>query len=332
MITEKPHGIALPGLGLVRKDLEAVERLLERETRSDVKLVMQVSGHILSSGGKRFRPMLTLLSARLVGLRKKRELIAYAAAMEFAHTSTLLHDDVIDEAELRRGQVSANRLFGNAPSVIIGDYLISKSFLLLLADHQLGVMRLISEIALKMAEGEAYQLSQKQRVDLSEAEYDRIIRAKTALLIQAACQVPAVARKAPKKLAAGLADFGYHLGMAFQIVDDVLDYSAGDKKWGKQVGKDFLEGKATLPVILAYHRAAPAEKKQLRRLFKQPAREFGEFKNLLELLDKYHALHLARERAHRHVAAAQQSLAVFPPSPARIALASLADFVVARTV
>jgi octaprenyl-diphosphate synthase len=323
---------SVPGLSLVSKDLATVEKILRDEVRSDVRLVMEVSRHILGSGGKRFRPALTLLSGRLVGLRRKKELFCYAAAVEFAHTSTLLHDDVIDEADIRRGRRAANRMFGNAPSIIVGDYLLFKAFSLAITSQNIKVIKVMTRIAVEMAEGEAYQLARKSRVDLSEEEYERIIRSKTALLIQAACQIPAIAADAPKRLENALAKFAYHLGLAFQIVDDVLDYSATDAGWGKQVGKDFLEGKATLPLIIAFHCASAKDKLLIKKFFKKPERTGEDYTRLMKIIKRANALETARQRAVENVETAKKRLKAFPDSPAKKALLDLADYVVSRTV
>ena len=323
---------AIPGAALVAAELAAVEERLLEESRSDVKLVIDVAHHILGSGGKRFRPLLMLLAARMVGFRRRRELCGYAAGIEFAHTSTLLHDDVIDEADVRRGDVSANRTFGNSASIIVGDFLLFRSFSLMLAGKNLAIVQLMSDVALEMAEGEAYQLAQKRRVNLTLDEYLRIIRSKTALLIEAACQIPALAAGATARDQKALKEFGYRLGLAFQMVDDVLDYSASEAEWGKKVGKDFLEGKTTLPVIIAHQRTDAAGRNRLTELFKKPARTADEFREVLDLFARTGALDEADERARRESAAAAAALAGFKPGPAREALAALAEFVVARRV
>jgi octaprenyl-diphosphate synthase len=320
----------LPGLELVGRDLQAVEDKLVEAARSEVRLVMRVSGHILGSGGKRFRPLLMLLTAKMLGLRRRKDIVAYAAAVEFAHTSTLLHDDVIDEADLRRGDLSANRAFGNSAAIIVGDYLLFKAFNLMLAADNPEIVSLVSRVAIEMAEGEAYQLTQKQRLDLSPAQYERIIRSKTALLIQAACEIPAMAAGAKPRQRRALAAFGYRLGLAFQMADDALDYAATGQAWGKKVGKDFLEGKATLPLILAYGRASAAEKEFMRSLFRRSARNEADFQALLPIIARTRALELARERARAEIEAAKRELALFAPGPARTALLELADYVVAR--
>jgi octaprenyl-diphosphate synthase len=293
---------------------------------------MEVCHHILGSGGKRFRPALTLLAGRLTGLASKKELISYAAALEYAHTSTLLHDDVIDEAELRRGRTSVNRLFGNAPSIIVGDYLLFKSFALMLEGVNLKVINFMTGIAVEMAEGEAYQLAQKSRVDLSEKEYERIIRSKTALLIQAACQIPAIAAGAAKPREKALAGFGYHLGLAFQISDDVLDYAASDKQWGKQVGKDFMEGKTTLPLIIAYQRSGKSDREAIKKLFHKPARSRADFEKLVRIMKQADSFTVAAERGRDNVAVAKKHLSIFPESPVKKAMLELADYVMSRSV
>ncbi len=323
---------SIPGASLVESDLAKVEELLQAEARSDVKLVISVAEHILGSGGKRFRPLLALLAGRMLGFRKKKELHAYAAAMEFAHTSTLLHDDVIDEADVRRGETSVNRLWGNAPSIIVGDYVLFKSFSLIIRGGNIEVVKLVADISVEMAEGEAYQLALKQKIDLSEEDYERIIKSKTALLIQASCQVPAIAAGAAKKEVNALQRFGYHLGMAFQVVDDVLDYSAADKSWGKQLGKDFLEGKSTLPIILTYQKAGPSDKKRIKELFSKDQRDRKDFEEILKIIETEDGLKDSVSRAYRHVDKAKKELKVFPENPARKELMDLADYVVKRTI
>ncbi len=321
-----------PGLGLIAADLEAVEKTLSENARSEVRLVLEVASHILGSGGKRFRPMLTLLTGKMLGFRREKELVSYAAAIEFSHTSTLLHDDVIDEAEIRRGAVSANRAFGNAASIIVGDYLLFKSYALMQAGENMAVVKLLSRVAVEMAEGEAYQLANKSRIDLTEDEYEKIIRSKTALLIQLACQVPALAAGVSKKEENALARFGYRLGLAFQMVDDVLDYTASDEGWGKAVGKDFMEAKTTLPLLLAYGLAKPAEKKLLKDLFAKPERTDKDLSRALGIIESTDAVNLANQRTRQNVARAKKQLSIFPDNPARRALIGLADYVVGRTV
>ncbi len=321
----------LPGADLVQRELSEVEAVLSREARSEVRLVLDVGSHILGSGGKRFRPLLTLLAGKLVGMRRKKELINYAAGMEFSHTSTLLHDDVIDEADLRRGTTSANREWGNAPSIIVGDYLLFKSFSLMLASGNREVMKLISDVAIEMAEGEAYQLAQKSRVDLSEDQYEKIIRAKTALLIQAACHVPSIAAGSDKRKQSALKRFGYRLGLAFQITDDLLDYSAEQERLGKAVGKDFMEGKATLPLILAFHNASQKDRQAIKRMFNKKSRTRKELDQAIRVIRRNRGMELSKDRARRHVEAAKKSLGTFPQKPAKEALFQLADYVVQRS-
>jgi len=331
----------IPGADLVKADLESVEKRLREEAGSDVALVMEMGHHILGSGGKRFRPMVALLCGKMIGMllcgkmigmKKKKELVSYAAGMEFAHTSTLLHDDVIDEADIRRGEEAANRIWGNAPAIIVGDYLLFKSFSLMLAGDNLRVVEFMTRIAVEMAEGEAYQLSQKSRVDLTEEQYERIIKAKTALLIQASCQVPAIAMGSPKKIENALSRFGYNLGLAFQIVDDVLDYSATDAKWGKEIGKDFMEGKTTLPLIIAHQRSGKKDRGLLKELFHKKNRNTTDLGEVLSIIDKTAAIDEAGNQARQSVEKAKKELKIFPDNEARQALSELADFVINRTI
>lgn len=330
MIEKKKR--AVPGLSLIEQDLDRVEKILRKEARSEVRLVMDVGSHILASGGKRFRPMLTLLSGRLIGFHRKKELLGYAAGVEFAHNSTLLHDDVIDEADVRRGETAANRLWGNAPSIIVGDYLLFKAFWLSLVGGNLTVIKYMSNVAIEMAEGEAYQLALKSKVGLSEKEYERIIKAKTALLIQASCQIPAIAAGVPSGEEKALKKFGYHLGLAFQMVDDVLDYAATDKKWGKQVGKDFMEGKTTLPIIIAFQGGSARDREVIRALFKKKNRTKKELARIMAILNGTAALDKSMDRARAQVRTAKRALSAFPDRPAKKALLGLADYVVERSI
>src|SRR4051812_27076487 len=236
---------------LVRGDLEACNRLIVDRVQSPVALIPQLAAHIVAAGGKRLRPLLTLAAARLCGYRGERH-VALAACVEFIHTATLLHDDVVDESALRRGQASANALFGNKPSVLVGDFLFARAFQLMVRDGSLEVLAILSAAAATIAEGEVLQLVTQNDTGTTEAQYLQVIEGKTAALFAAATRIGAVVADRPAAEAEALDAYGRNLGTAFQLVDDALDYAAEQAQLGKTVGDDFREGKITLPVLLAF--------------------------------------------------------------------------------
>jgi len=320
-----------PGYELIGAELKEVERVLHDQSRSEVRLVMQVSDHILESGGKRFRPTALLLAARLCGYRGPRA-VSYAAAIEYAHTSTLLHDDVVDEAVTRRGRPSANGIWGNQTSVLVGDYLLFKAFHLLLRNENPRILNLVNQIAIQMAEGEAYQLTRRRKANLTEPEYFSIITDKTAALISVSCQIGAILGQASAAKEKALGDFGLSLGIAFQLVDDALDYAGEERAWGKKVGKDFAEGKMTLPLIHAFQKASAGERKRLARIMAQPTRPAADFRIAQALIREHEGLEYTLAKARSFVAEAKSSLHMFASGPAKQALLELADFVVERSV
>jgi octaprenyl-diphosphate synthase len=328
----KPKKIlSQPGTDLIRRELKELERILREQSRSEVRLLMEVADHILESGGKRFRPAVLLLSAKLCGYSGPRA-VAYAAAVEYAHTSTLLHDDVVDEALTRRGRPSANGIWGNQASVLVGDYLLFRAFYLLIENEDPRIMKLVNSVATQMAEGEAFQLTRKGNAALSEAEYFRIITDKTAKLISLSCQIGAILGRATAKHEHALGEYGFHLGLAFQLKDDVLDYAGDERDWGKKVGQDFSEGKMTLPLIWAFQNSSAADRKKLARLLAKPKRKAGDFKTALAFILRHGGLDYALAKACSHAARAKSQLQIFPDSPPKQALLDLADFVVARSV
>jgi len=320
---DKQSGVEL---GLISQELAEVEEILYKECRSEARLIFQVSDHILKSGGKRFRPALLILSSRLCGFKGK-EAVYYGAAIEYAHTATLLHDDVVDEARMRRGKISANQLWGNQASVLVGDYLLFKAFQLILALKNVRILNLLNEIALQMAEGEAFQLERRGEIEISEAEYFSTIIDKTASLISASCQIGAILGEASLKEEEALADFGLNVGIAFQLVDDALDYRVSSR-WGKEPGKDFMEGKATLPLIRAYRLGNGYQKSRLRQLFER--RDQEAFLEVLSIIEELKGLEYTMEKARQYINTAKKNLAIFPDSPYKTALDRMADFVVER--
>lgn len=314
---------------LVADDLKEVNRTIVERMHSPVVLIPQLAGHIIASGGKRLRPVLTLASSRLAGYGGQRH-ITLAACIEFIHTATLLHDDVVDESELRRGQASANALFGNKPSVLVGDFLFSRAFELMVEDGSLAVLAILSRASAVLAEGEVLQLMTANDTCTGEEAYLEVIRAKTASLFAAACRIGAVAADRPKAEEDALEAYGLNLGIAFQLVDDVLDYSAKQAVLGKAVGDDFREGKLTLPVILAIRNGTEPEQAFWRRCLEDLDQHDGDLEHAFSLLEKHGCLAASVARARHYGTLAREALAVFPDSPVKQAMVDVVDFCVER--
>ena len=274
---------------LLRPDLEATNRTIVARMASPVALIPQLAAHIVAAGGKRLRPMLTLASARLCGYPSTAEggarHVELAACVEFIHTATLLHDDVVDESELRRGLASANAVFGNKASVLVGDFLFSRAFQLMTADGSLRVLEILSAASATIAEGEVLQMVTQNDLSTSEDRYLEVIHGKTAALFAAACRIGAVLAERPAAEEAALDGFGTHLGIAFQLADDALDYVASERELGKTVGDDFREGKITLPVLAAYGAAADDETRDFwRRTIERSEQRDGDLDHALALI------------------------------------------------
>lgn len=315
--------------GLVAADLAEVNALIIEKMHSQVPLIPELARHLIAAGGKRIRPMLTLLSARLCGYRGRRH-IGLATCVEFIHTATLLHDDVVDDSSLRRGTPSANAVFGNKAPVLVGDFLFSRAFQLMVADGSLEVLRILSEASAIIAEGEVAQLVTANDTSTTEADYLRVIRAKTAALFRAACEIGAVVAGRPAAEAEALAAYGENLGIAFQLVDDALDYAADERTLGKAVGDDFRDGKITLPVLLAYWDGDREEQEFWRRTLERMEQDGDDLARARELLTRHRAIERTIERASGYGEAARRALAPFPPSPYREALLDLVDFCLER--
>ncbi len=314
---------------LVSDDLEACNRLIVERMQSPVALIPQLAAHIVAAGGKRLRPLLTLAAAKLCGHRGQRH-VALAACVEFIHTATLLHDDVVDESALRRGQASANALFGNKPSVLVGDFLFARAFQLMVGDGSLHVLAILSEAAATIAEGEVLQLATQNDTATTEEQYLQVVEGKTAALFAAATRVGAVVADRPEADELALHGYGRNLGIAFQLVDDALDYSAEQERLGKTVGDDFREGKITLPVLLALARGTEAERGFWRRTLEEREQEPGDLRRAQDLMRRHGALRDTVERARSYGDAALSALAAFPPGPERAALAGIVEFCIAR--
>jgi octaprenyl-diphosphate synthase len=314
---------------LVADDLKACNALIIDRMQSPVELIPQLAGYIIAAGGKRLRPVLTLASARLCGYGGDRHQ-ALAACVEFIHTATLLHDDVVDESDLRRGLASANAVFGNKASVLVGDFLFSRAFQLMVEDGSLDVLRILSHASAVIAEGEVLQLTTSNDTGTSEQAYLDVIRSKTAELFAAACQIGAVVADRPAVEEDALFAYGLNLGIAFQLVDDVLDYSALQARLGKTVGDDFREGKITLPVILAYRRGSDEERVFWNRALEEMEQGEGDLDKAIGLMNQHGALRDTVERARHYGAIARDALGIFPDSEEKTALLDVIDFVIDR--
>ncbi|MEP6938395.1 MAG: polyprenyl synthetase family protein [Rudaea sp.] len=312
---------------LVAGDMAQVNTLIRQSLASDVVLINQISEHIIGGGGKRLRPMLHLLAAHAAGYSGKSH-HPLAAVIEFIHTATLLHDDVVDESDLRRGRKTANALWGNAASVLVGDFLYSRSFQMMVALDEMRVMHILADTTNRIAEGEVLQLLNIHNPDVDEAAYLRVIERKTAVLFAAATRLGGVLAGLPEAAENALADYGLHLGYAFQIADDVLDYVSDAGTLGKNIGDDLAEGKATLPLIYAIERAPAEQAASLKR-----AIETGGLDSLANIVDAIRdtgAIERARAAAQKHADAAKAALAALSDSPARDALLMLADYALKR--
>jgi octaprenyl-diphosphate synthase len=310
---------------LLKGDLERVNQLIVGRMQSPVALIPQLAGHIVAGGGKRLRPMLTLGCARLCGYRGDRH-IALAAAVEFIHTATLLHDDVVDASDRRRGRDTANAIWGNKPAVLVGDFLFSRSFELMVADGSLQVLEILSRASAIIAEGEVMQLTTTGNTATTELEYFAVIQSKTAELFAAASRIGAVLGACPADEQEALDCFGRNLGTAFQLVDDMLDYSARETELGKCVGDDFRGGKITLPVLLAFARGDDDERCFWRRTLEALDQRPGDLERAIDLVERRGAIAETLARARLYAAAAARALAPFPDGPERRALFAAAAF------
>jgi octaprenyl-diphosphate synthase len=315
--------------GLVDHDLGAVNELILANMHSSVEMIPQLAGYIIAAGGKRLRPVLTLAAAKMCGYQGDNHKML-AAVVEFIHTATLLHDDVVDESDLRRGLASANAVFGNKASVLVGDFLFSRAFQLMVDVGSLDVLRILSNASAVIAEGEVLQLQTSNDTETSEQAYLAVIKAKTAELFAAACRVGAVVAARPQAEELALYDYGMNLGIAFQLVDDVLDYSAKQAKLGKTVGDDFREGKITLPIVLAFRRGSDEERTFWRRTMEELDQQDGDLERAQQLMVKHNALKDTVERARHYGAIARDALGLFPDSAVKRALLEVIDFVIDR--
>ena len=327
---ESPQGASLTRLAdLVALDMERVNTTILARTGSDVAMIPEVANHLISSGGKRLRPMLTLAMAKLAGYTGDGH-IKFAAAVEFMHTATLLHDDVVDESDMRRGKLAARMLWGNEASVLVGDFLLGQAFKMMVEVGNLHALDILSSAAAVIAEGEVMQLGAAKNTATNEDEYMAVIRAKTAELFAAACEVGPVLAARPRPEQAACRSFGMNLGIAFQLVDDALDYGGKSAKLGKNVGDDFREGKITLPVVLSFRRGSDSERAFWTRTLEQGEMVDRDLETALGLMTRHRALEDTIERARHYGAIARDALALFPDSALKAALVETVDFCIRR--
>jgi octaprenyl-diphosphate synthase len=314
---------------LIGEDLAAVEAEIRREIASPVGLIQEMGGYIAGAGGKRLRPILLLLAARLAGYRGPRA-VRLACGVELLHTATLIHDDVVDQAPLRRGQPSANAQWGDDASVLVGDHLYSKSFALLVRDNDRAIMETLARATVSMTEAEVYQLQLKRSGLTSEADYVRIITQKTASFMSACCCIGALLGGVGPVQLAALTQYGLDIGIAFQMSDDSLDFVADEQRLGKAIAADLREGKRTLPLIAMLERIGPPEADRVRALLRRRMLEPAEIEEIRRLVLKYAGVDYALQRAHAYARDAKRDLDVFAPSEERELLTLVADFVVDR--
>ena len=316
---------------LLSEKLNKVETLIQQKLKSDVDLIEKMSNHHLSSGGKRLRALLTLGSAKLTGFVEQDRDINLAACVELIHSATLLHDDVIDESKLRRGTQTTNSIWGNQSSILVGDYLLSRCFEMMVEDGDLEVLKLLSSTSAKIAQGEVMQLQHKGEADLLEETYIDIINLKTASLFSAQTKTGACLSKSNEKEKKALESYGRNLGLAFQIADDALDYYAKEKLFGKEIGKDFFEGKVTLPLISIFQKGNEKEKNFLSGIMQKEKRTEEDFGETLTLINKYKAVEATFKKAEYFVNVSYDALAIFPDKEDKRILQNLTSFSLYRS-
>ncbi len=318
-----------PMMALTAQGMNAVNQVILERMQSEIPLIPALAGHLIAGGGKRMRPMLTLAGAALCDYQGTRH-YKLAAAVEFIHTATLLHDDVVDGSEMRRGKAAANLIFGNPATVLVGDFLFTRSFELMVEDGSLKVLKILSNASSVISEGEVDQLTAARQVETSEERYLNIIGAKTAALFAAATRIAAVVAERGEAEERALDDYGRNLGIAFQLVDDAMDYDSDSAEMGKGRGDDFREGKMTLPVILAYARGTAEEREFWKAAIQGHRTSDEDLAHAIELIARHDAVNETRERARHFAARAINAIAIFPPSEARAAMTEAAEFAVSR--
>lgn len=328
--TQLPQDNPLDRLGdMLHDDMEHVNTMILKHLESDVTLIPQIARYLIASGGKRIRPLLTLACARLYGDTSNRA-YGLAAAVEFIHTATLLHDDVVDESKERRGKDAANLVFGNQATVLVGDFLFSRAFQLMVSDGSLEVLRILSGASAIIAQGEVMQLTTTNNLETTLSDYEEVIKSKTAALFSAACEIGPVLAGQDKSAANAMVEYGTNLGLAFQVIDDVLDYSAPTAKLGKEIGDDFREGKMTAPVILALENATAEEHDFWARTIGHKNQKEGDLQTAQKILERTNALKRGTDMARHYAHLAAKSLHTAPEHEIRDLLGELITFTINR--
>jgi len=313
---------------VVKNDFESVNQLIIDQLHSDVGLVENIGHYIIEAGGKRLRPLLVLLFARALGYTGEQH-VSLAAIIEFIHTATLLHDDVVDVSSLRRGRATANAKWGNAPSVLVGDFLYSRSFQMMVTIGNMDIMRILSDTTNVISEGEVQQLVNAKDPDVTEADYMTVIHKKTAALFEAACEIGAVIAGASEDVRTAAKQYGYHLGVAFRLIDDALDYEGDPSLLGKNVGDDLAEGKPTLPLIHAISHGSPDEAELVKSAIREG--DLEKLESIITIVQQRGGLEYTHTQAREHAARAETLISMLPASACQTALADLTRFAVART-
>ena len=326
----KPPESLKPLLDLVTEDMSAINRIILDKAISDVELIPELARHLIDSGGKRLRPMLTIAASKLCKYPGTGH-IRVASAVEFMHTATLLHDDVVDESSLRRGKQTARTIWGNQASVLVGDFLLGQAFRMLVDVGSMPVLKIMSNAAAVIAEGEVMQLAAAKNMATTEDDYLTIINAKTAALFLAAAEVGGAIAERPADEQAALKSYGKNLGLAFQLVDDALDYSGESARLGKSVGDDFREGKITLPVILSFRRGGDSERSFWKRTIVEGEIQDGDLEHAISMINKHNAGEATLERAHSYGEIARDALAIFHDCEEKTAMEKVITFCVQRT-
>jgi octaprenyl-diphosphate synthase len=313
----------------IRPDLDKIEAEIKHNLTTSIPLIAVVGRYILGSGGKRLRPLLMILSARLCGYQGNRD-ASLAVVFEFIHAASLLHDDVVDRAEFRRNQPAANTVWDNPAVVLVGDFLYSKSFLMAIEYDNIKILHVLSDATTKMSEGEVLQLVHADNLEVDEFEYYEVITRKTAVLISAACRIGAIFGGGDGPQEEALRKYGHHLGIAFQLVDDTLDYTGDIKEMGKPVGNDIQEGKATLPLIHALNHGKASDKNRLRKIFNSDEISQTDFKQVRDIVVQSGGIEYTLLKAVEHVEHAKESLGIFPDQRTKKTLLDIADYVICR--
>ena len=315
-------------------ELTQVDEIIKASSQGKADLIGKITNHLVFAGGKRVRPILTLLSSKICNYQNGHNNLKLAAAVELIHSATLLHDDVVDESNLRRGKKTANAIWNNKTSILVGDYMLSVAFQLMVQSESLEVLDILSKTSGIMADGEVLQLMNSHDIAILEEKYLEIISCKTAILFTASAEIGAVISNADQQKQQALADFGNNLGIAFQIIDDILDYSATQENLGKDIGNDFFEGKVTLPIILTYKQANDDEKAKIKEIFlhnlTNKDKNEKSFAQMMQIMAKYNALELTTKKAQYFYQLAQNNLNIFAPSPEKTMLLEILDYAISR--